>query len=141
MKVFVAILSFILVYLPFKGSTQTSATGCLITSATANYNKVYSSKNINLLTSGYVLYNNISPTSLSPGYCGWSAISVTGNACEVCSNLGLCALGICVCIGSLETGYEGSFNMVLCDLDDHSWVLGLAAGAFGLIIIRRRKLL
>ncbi|MCZ4244685.1 hypothetical protein [Pedobacter punctiformis] len=118
---------------------QGTATGCLITDAGANYNKVFTSKNINLLTGGYVLYNNSSNTSLSTNYCSWQAVSTTGNTCAVCSSLGLCLAGICVCLGTTTYGYEGTFNMIACDLDDYCLPLGLATGLIGFIWIQKRK--
>ncbi|GGG96833.1 hypothetical protein [Pedobacter zeae] len=130
---------FVLIFLiPTFSYPQGSATGCLITDAGANYNKVYTSKNLNLLTGGHALYNNTTSTSLSTDYCSWQTVSVTGNTCGVCSLLGLCALGVCACVGTVSYGFEGEFNMVQCNLDDHTWFFGAAIGLFGILIIRKR---
>ncbi|MBO9673035.1 MAG: hypothetical protein J7577_06300 [Sphingobacteriaceae bacterium] len=131
---------FILIFLiPTFSYAQGSATGCLITDGGANNNKVYTSKTVNLLTGGYALYNNAPSISLSTDYCSWQTVSATGNTCGVCSLLGVCALGVCACLGTTSYGFEGEFNMVACNLDDYTWTLGAAAGLFGIFIIRNRN--
>ncbi|MBT2562825.1 hypothetical protein J7E50_24170 [Pedobacter sp. ISL-68] len=119
----------------FLYSTLAKATdGCLITGGT----ELYDTPTLNVLTGGYKLYTN-SLYPLSSNYCSWAAVSYTGNTCGVCSGLGICVFGICPCIGTAKYGLEGSFTMVLCNFDDHSWLLGAAAGIFGLLVIKRRN--
>ncbi|MFC3363608.1 hypothetical protein ACFOG5_10550 [Pedobacter fastidiosus] len=82
------------------------------------------------------MYNNSASTYSE---CGWAPVAVTGKACGVCSFLGLCAAGICACLGTIYTGYEASsFTIIDCPLDDYTWAITLASGTFGLIMIRRR---
>lgn len=111
---------------------------CLITQAGSNYNRVYTSPNVNLLPGGYAMYNNaISNYS----ECGWTPIGITGKACAVCSVLGVCVGGTCACLGVLYTGYEASsFTIIDCPIDDFTWAFALSAGAFGFILVRKRIL-
>jgi len=114
---------------------QGSATGCLV----PYYNRVYTSNAFELLGSAQ-LFNNTPSTGLSPNYCSWTPSS-TGASCVICDGLlGVDLVGIKVCLlGQFRYGSQGMFTMVECNLDDHSWVFGAAAGLFGIFIIRRRN--
>lgn len=37
------------------------------------------------------------------------------------------------------TGTEVTYDVLNCNLDDYSWALGLGAGVFGVLVIRRRN--
>ena len=116
---------------------QTWAQQCLITEMGPDYNRVYTSPNVNLLTGGYAMYNS-SSSSYSP--CGWSPTGITGKSCGVCSFLGLCAVGICACLGTIYTGYEASsFTIIECPIDDLTWPVLLISVAFGLFSIKKNK--
>ncbi|WP_167293120.1 MULTISPECIES: hypothetical protein [unclassified Pedobacter] len=100
---------------------------------------VYTSNALEVLGSSQ-LYNKSPSTSLSANYCSWTPSS-TASSCVICDGtLGVDLFGIKICLlGSFRYGSEGTFTMVECNLDDHSWLLGAAAGLFGLLIIRRRN--
>lgn len=114
---------------------QGTATGCLI----PFNNRVYTSNALEILGTSQ-LYNNSPYTPLSTDYCSWTPSS-TAASCVVCDGtLGLDLVGIKICLfGTFRYGSEGTFTMVQCDLDDHSWLFGAAAGLFGLLVIRKRK--
>jgi len=70
---------------------------------------------------------------LAPNYCSWTPL--TGTTCYVCATI----TGL-VCTDMETKGIRSTnFQMVECNLDDHSWVFGAAAGVFGLFVIRRRN--
>jgi len=116
---------------PLGGFAQGSEEGCLISSD----NKVYTGYTELL---GARLYSNSSSTMLSNNYCTWTSSSTV--PCTVCFGT-INALGLlCVGIGAYTvSGQQGTFTMVECNLDGHSWLFGAAAGLFGIFIIRRRN--
>lgn len=62
--------------------------------------------------------------------------------CRVCPGIGFSVVGLAVVCGQPTIdGKIATSAIVNCNLDDHSWALGLAAGALGLFVIRRKKLL
>ena len=127
----------VVILLQFALVWQGIAQECLITHPGSQYNYVYPSASLNLLTGGYVMYNN---TMSSYSECGWTAVGVTGKACGVCNAIGLCVAGICACVGTLYTGYEASsFTVVNCSIDNYSWALPIIAALFSYISIRRRN--
>ena len=132
MKVF---LLFLLIFFTSRLMGQGSATGCLIPFE----QRVYPNNSLNLLANGNQIFLDTNPKSLSANYCSWTPNS-TSITCSVCSGLGLCLSGICVCLGTPKSGFVGTFSMVICPLDDYSWALGASAAALGLIVIRKRKL-
>jgi len=115
--------------------TPAPVQGCLL----PYNNRVYTVNALEIVGSRQ-LYSNSTSTGLAANYCSWSATTAV-TPCVVCDGLlGVDLLGIRICVGTFRNGNAATYNMVLCDLDDHSWVLGLAAGAFGLIVIRRKRL-
>lgn len=116
-------------------SAQGTATGCLIPYS----NRVYTSNALEVLGTSQ-LYNNSPFTSLSSNYCSWTP-GTTASSCVICDGtLGVDLLGIKICLlGTFRYGYQGTFTMVECNLDDHSWLFGAAAGVFGIFIIRKRN--
>lgn len=114
---------------------QGSATGCLI----PYDNRVYTSNALEVLGTSQ-LFNNSPSTGLSANYCSWTPSS-TAASCVICDGLlGLDLAGIRVCLlGQFRYGSQGTFTMVECNLDDHSWLFGAAAGLFGILIIRKRN--
>ena len=128
---------------PLSVTAQGSATGCLIPST----NIVYQTKEnalvndiLKLLLGGNDSYLYSSGVALSSNYCSWTPTPTGSFNCGVCTNytffLGL--VNGCQS-GAMLEGYAGTYTMVECNLDDHSWLLGAAAGLFGLFIIKRRN--
>ncbi|WP_421938560.1 hypothetical protein [Pedobacter sp.] len=130
----------------FSSLESRAQTGCLVPGG-----DVYTSAEGSLV-------NVILGVLVGPGYKGSptpSASSCIANSmtvyvpnntqnCRVCTGGGFTIVipGVVVTCGTtLIDGKIATATVVQCDLDDHSWVLGLAAGALGLIIIRRKKLL
>lgn len=125
---------FLLFFLPIISCYgQGSATGCLIPGEQI----VYPDGALKVLSNGNSIYYETNPKSLDANYCYWTPPS-TANSCTVCTGLGLCIANVCLCIGAQKDGYTGTFTMVECNLDDHSWLFGAAAGLFGILIIRKR---
>ncbi|WP_406825691.1 hypothetical protein [Pedobacter sp. KACC 23697] len=126
----------VLIFLTYECSfAQGSASGCFI----PYYNRVYTSNALEVLGSSQ-LFNNSPSVGLSTNYCSWTP-SATASSCVICDGtLGLDVLGARVCLlGSFRYGSAGTFTMVECDLDDHTWLFGAAAGLFGILIIRKRN--
>lgn len=123
---------------------QGSATGCLVSSNQIVYTQKVDIALLNsilaLLFGSNPVYSSTQQTPLS-SQCGTWNPTVTGTNCRVCPGdnytytLGL----ISGCNVSYLPGYEGTFTMVDCNLDDHSWLFGAAAGLFGIFIIRKRN--
>lgn len=130
MKRYLLVIVLLVSLKPLGASAQGSVNGCLISD-----NKVYTGYTELL---GARLYSNSSSTVLSNNYCTWTSPSTV--PCTVCFGT-INALGLlCIGIGSYTVnGQQGTFTMVECSLDDHSWFLGVAAGVFGLFVIRRRN--
>jgi len=74
-----------------------------------------------------------------PSTCpGWATnIIGTGNKCATTTLLGVGLLGGYLL--ATNSGDEVTYDFVDCNLDTYSWLFGLGAGAFGLVIIRKRK--
>lgn len=134
----------LILFISFGAYAQGSATGCLIPSQ----NIVYQTPEdglvnaiLKLLLGGNPSYSATSGVSLSPNYCSWTPIPSGGYTCGVCTNYTLNILGLVTGCqsGAMLEGYVGTYTMVECNLDDHSWLLGAVAGAFGLLVIKRRK--
>jgi hypothetical protein len=119
-------------------------TGCLV--STGN---VYTSPdNVGLVNflliaifGGVAAYK---PTPFEPQYSAcvsesrtqWTA---TSSPCRVCPS-GYNVLNLLTgCSGTSLDGSIANKSTVYCDLDDHSWILGAAAGLFGVFVIRRRN--
>ncbi|WP_156131413.1 hypothetical protein [Pedobacter kyungheensis] len=123
---------------------QGSATGCLIPSQ----NIVYQTPEdalvnavLKLLLGGNPSYSAASGVSLSSNYCSWTPNPSGSFNCGVCTTYTFNILGLvngCQS-GALLEGYVGTYTMVECNLDDHSWLFGAAAGVFGIFIIRKRN--
>jgi hypothetical protein len=118
---------------PLGAFAQGPATGCLLSD-----NKVYTSKPLLSAT----MYDPSPATPLSDNYCSWTPVSTTD--CSVCFNGLINALGLCVGLDifnppTIVNGKSGTFTMVECNLDDHSWLLGAVAGLFGMLIIKKRN--
>ncbi len=129
---------------PLSVTAQGTVNGCLITSS----NVVYTDKEgflinevLKLLLGGNDSYAATSGVPLSSNYCSWTPTPTGTINCGVCTNYSLNVLGLVTGCqsGALLQGYAGTYTMVQCNLDDHSWVLGAAAGLFGLFIIKRRN--
>ncbi|SER32107.1 hypothetical protein SAMN04488023_10797 [Pedobacter rhizosphaerae] len=146
MKIILFFLLLLFSFYPFRVSSQGTASGCLIPGTKTVYTVQESTlinEVIKLLLGGNPSYRSNSGVSLSPNYCSWTPSPSGAYNCGVCTEYSYNVLGLLTgCVsGKLLQGYVGNYTMVLCDLDDHSWALGLAAGALGLFVIRRKKLL
>ncbi|ARS38492.1 hypothetical protein CA265_01845 [Sphingobacteriaceae bacterium GW460-11-11-14-LB5] len=113
---------------PLSVTAQGTVDGCLLSD-----NLVYTDYTSLL---GARLYSSTPTTSLSANYCSWTASSTV--SCNVCFGA-INALALLCVGGPVVGGQRGVYTMVECNLDDHSWVLGAAAGLFGLFIIKRRN--
>jgi hypothetical protein len=121
-----------------------AAEGCMVGNTVYPSFVGYSAVNLVPLSLGTKMFSNTTSYSTTVGTCpGYAVVTANTGSCiygpaTVSIVLGTYPLAVCV---ACPTGTLVNYNYVLCDLDDHSWVFGLAAGAFGLIVIRRRKLL
>jgi len=136
---------FLLIFLPIISCYgQGSATGCLVPSQ----NIVYQNPEdglvnaiLKLLLGGNPSYSAASGANLSSNYCSWTPAPTGSFNCGVCTAYSFNILGVvngCQ-TGAMLEGYIGTYTMVECNLDDHSWLFGAAAGLFGIFIIRRRN--
>ncbi|MFD2582225.1 hypothetical protein ACFSR6_06985 [Pedobacter vanadiisoli] len=123
---------------------QGSATGCLIPSQ----NTVYQTPEdglinaiLKVLLGGNPSYSASSGINLSSNYCSWTPAPTGSFSCGVCTTYTFNILGIvngCQ-TGAMLEGYVGTYTMVECNLDDHTWLFGAAIGLFGILIIRKRN--
>jgi hypothetical protein len=88
--------------------------------------------------------NNTGKVSLSTNYCSWTP-SVTGTTCRVCPGSVVNATGACR-VSATNTnplatvsGFLGTFNMVLCPLDDYIPYFILVTGGLGFFYLRRKN--
>ncbi|WP_316765166.1 hypothetical protein [Pedobacter frigiditerrae] len=125
MKLSKFILLFFLFFIPVNLFAQTCLLG----------NRVYTSSV--LLSIGSVAYKSSPALDVDGSInCGWTATSLTGNPCKVCSSL----LGL-ICLSYMPgTGQEGIFTMVACPLDDYLPILTLLTVGTGAYYIARKKI-
>jgi len=129
---------FLVVFILFTSNLVYAAEGCLVT------NRMYTSKATITIFSDPVFTTTFYTDA--NGKC-WSPVS--SGSCQVCNGIvSVGALNILICLPDLFAGkngavyngsYYASFAVVDCNLDDYSWALGLGAGVFGFILIKRRQ--
>lgn len=135
------LLIFILLAIPFFGKSQN---GCLVPGG-----DVYTSAEGSLV-------NAILGLLVGPGYKGSPSPSSTAcvnysmtvyvpdnsKNCRVCTGGGFSIVvpGVLVTCGTTQIdGKVAAPTIVPCNLDDYTWSLGLGAGVFGFILIRRKN--
>jgi len=99
-------------------------TGCLVPSQ----NKVYTDEGNS---------NYYDDDTFTTNACGWTP-NTSGTTCDVCVG-GLNPGGNCPGNRVKIPGFEGSFTMVLCPLDDYIPLLLLAISILGFSYLRRKN--
>ncbi|WP_124560879.1 hypothetical protein [Pedobacter sp. KBW01] len=118
-----------------------AAEGCLVGSTVYPDFAGYNSVSLIPLALGTKTFYVTSPYSTIEQTCpGWVNINSSGGTCLYGSpTLGLVLGGyqVTVCV-ACPTGTLVDYTYINCNLDDHSWLFGAAAGLFGIFIIRKR---
>jgi len=128
----------------FSFSTVWGATGCLTgTTLYPNFAGYSTVTIIPSLSLGTPIYYNTGPYTTNVGTCpGWARVNSTGGTCiHGAATLGLVVGGfqIAICVGC-PTGVIVDYTFINCDLDDYSSLIAIAAGSFGFLVLRKRKL-
>jgi hypothetical protein len=137
-------MKFILVFIIsiFLSRITFAAEGCLVGNTVYPNFAGYSSVNLIPLSLGTKIFYVTSPYSTIEQTCpGWANINGSAGSCiygnpTLGANLGGYQIAVCV---SCPTGTLVDYTYINCDLDDHSWLFGAAAGLFGILIIRKRN--
>lgn len=138
MKFCLIFLVFISLSLVSGKTTAQSQTGCYVSSNNTVYPNAASLGLLDAVLAA--LFGTTNPYySTNPKYseCGWSPLS-TSSSCKVCSGTYTTFLGIVDgCSGSMLPGMIGTYTPIDCPLDDYTWLIALASGTFGFILVRR----
>ncbi|TBO42173.1 hypothetical protein [Pedobacter kyonggii] len=116
-----------LLAIPFAGKSQT---GCYV----ASENKIYFPV-VSILTLNVALLSNSHSTTCPAG-------STSATQVYIPSPTGSAACSIVVSLTNLtilNSGVMRGYTITNCNLDDYSWALGLGAGVFGFVLIKRRQ--
>lgn len=119
-----------------------AAEGCMVGTTVYPNFAGYNTVSLIPLSLGTKSFYVTSPLSTVIGTCpGYVNINSSGGSCfygnpTLGVNLG--GYQIAVCVGC-PSGTLVDYTYVECNLDDHSWLFGAAAGLFGILIIRKRN--
>jgi len=139
--------SFVFGVLILSSVKSNAQTGCLISSNNTVYtvqdNRGIITAVLALVFGGNPVYS-ASPNEPEVSVCVANSQTVWVATTQNCT---VCPLGYSFSIlglvdGCQTTTYSGKVanaTIVNCNLDDHSWLFGAAAGLFGIFIIRRRN--